>query len=78
MRHAKRMGQLIYCISKNVFGTLRKSPELQLVTVLLIGIIASSLIIFGFTVNDAGVPSLPVTTTAAQNLVMDIAEYSGH
>ena len=78
MEHAKRMGQLIYCISGKVFRTFKKSPELQLVTVLAIGIMVSSLIIFGFTINDAGVPALPVTSSVAQNLVMDMVEISGH
>jgi len=78
MEHAKRMGQLIYCISGKVFRALQKSPELQLVTVLAIGIMASSLIIFGFTINDAGVPALPVTSSVAHKLILDMAEFSGH
>jgi len=77
MKHAKRIGHLLYCISHKLFRALRKSSELQLVMVLALGIMASSLIIFGFTINDAGVPALPVSSTVAQNLILDTVEFSG-
>ena len=77
MKHAKRMGELICGMVKGVFCALQKSPELQLVTVLMMGVMASSLIIYGFTINDAGVPSLPVTSSVAQNFVRDLVEFSG-
>ena len=77
MRHAKRMGRLIYGISKKVMGTLQKSPELQLVTVLLMGIMASSLIIFGFTLNDAGAPAQPIPSSVVQNLISSMDEFNG-
>ena len=77
MKHVKQMGRLIYGMVQEVFCALQKSPELQLVMVLVIGVIASSLIIYGFTINNAGAPSLPVTSGVTQNLLRDMVEFSG-
>jgi len=74
--HAKRIGEMIYGVVKRVFRALRKSPEIQLMLVLLLGVMAGSLIIYGFTINDAGLPAAPMTSSVAQN-IMYLVEFSG-
>ena len=59
---------------KKFLKKLKKTPELQLVTVLTLGVLAGGLIIFGFSRDSGKTNNTNTTPTLAQNIAPSQAQ----
>ncbi len=59
---------------KKFLKKLKKNPELQLVTVLTLGVLAGGLIIFGFSRDSQKTNNTNTTPTLAQNITSNQAQ----